>query len=55
VVINGALLLMEFGSLLFLLPFVAIVVVSTVAAGIFLAVVGRNEHIGTAGGASALT
>jgi hypothetical protein len=55
VVVNGVLLLMAFRSLPLVVPFVAFVVVGTVAVGIFLAVTCRNGKIGTAGGASALT
>ena len=56
VVINGALLLMAFGTSPQVVPFVAFVVVGTVAVGIFLAVTsGNNGNIGTTGGASALT
>jgi hypothetical protein len=54
-VINGALLLMAFRGLPLVVPFVAFVVVSTVAVGIFLAVTCRNGSIGTAGNVTALT
>jgi hypothetical protein len=56
VVINGALLLMAFRGLPLVVPFVAFIVMGTVAVGIFLAVTSRKGKIGTARvAASALT
>ena len=45
VVINGVLLFIEFNRILFLLPFIATIVVCTIAAGIFLALICNDEKI----------
>lgn len=55
VVINGALLFMEFNRILLLVPLIAAMVCVTFAAGVFLAVVCGVENIGSARRPSTLT
>lgn len=55
VVINGALLLIEFNRILFLIPFFTTMVAISVAAGIFLAVSCSIENISGIKGPPALT
>jgi hypothetical protein len=55
VVINGALLFMEFNRILFLVPFIVAMIGSAVAAGIFLAVISSSDNMKIVRGASVIT
>jgi hypothetical protein len=54
VVINGALLFIEFHRILFLVPFIAAMIGSAVAAGIFLALISSNDNVRILRGASVI-
>jgi hypothetical protein len=55
VVINGALLFMEFSRILFLVPVIVAMIGSAVAAGIFLAFINSSDNIRIVGRASVIT
>ena len=55
VVINGALLFMEFSRILLLVPYIAVMTGSAIAAGIFLAFISGSDNKRIIRGASALT
>jgi len=55
VVINGALLFMEFNRILLLVPFIAAIIGSAIAAGIFLAFISSSDNMKIVRRASVIT
>ena len=55
VVINGALLFMEFSRTLLLVPYIAAMIGSAIAAGIFLAFISSSDNMKIIRGASVIT